>query len=141
MLNLNSLMAAGGGRVEGALVEAALVCSMLIWKGKGLGAKGEEILLSGLPGMLLFIILWYSECQEGKRGGEGVGFWVWIIKLSRSYTSMAEQLGKTGRELNATFLPASLLRKTENKLASSLASKCKSPPRQTNLKRPPATPS
>ncbi len=36
---------------------------------------------------------------------------------------MAEQLNKTGRELNATFLPGSLLRKTENKLLSSLSPK------------------
>jgi hypothetical protein len=37
---------------------------------------------------------------------------------------MTEQLNKTGRELNATFLPTSLLRKTENKLLNSLTSKC-----------------
>jgi hypothetical protein len=37
---------------------------------------------------------------------------------------MTEQLAKTGKDLNATFLPASLLRKNENKLATSLTSKC-----------------
>lgn len=37
---------------------------------------------------------------------------------------MADQLNKTGRELNATFVPGSLLRKTENKLINTLSSKC-----------------
>lgn len=37
---------------------------------------------------------------------------------------MTSPLNATGRELNATFLPASLLRKTENKLLASFSSKC-----------------
>lgn len=54
---------------------------------------------------------------------------------------MTEEVASPGRTLNATFLPSTLLRKNENKLATSLTSKCKSPPTQINFKKPPAIPS
>jgi hypothetical protein len=52
---------------------------------------------------------------------------------------MAEPLGKTGKDLNATFLPSSLLRKNENKLATSLTSKCIFKNTKINFKKQPAT--
>lgn len=54
---------------------------------------------------------------------------------------MTEEIANPGKTLNATFLPVSLLRKSENKLATSLTSKCNSHLTQTNFKKPPATPS
>lgn len=47
-----------------------------------------------------------------------------INKLLKLYIWMTSPLNATGRELNATFLPASLLRKSENKLLASFSSKC-----------------
>jgi hypothetical protein len=37
---------------------------------------------------------------------------------------MSEKLSKTGRELNATFVPGSLIRKTDKKMSNTLISTC-----------------
>lgn len=54
---------------------------------------------------------------------------------------MTDQLSKTGRELNATFVPASLLRKTENKLINTLTSKRTGLSMKTIFKKRRETPS
>ena len=48
---------------------------------------------------------------------------------------MTETHSKTGRDLNATFLPGSLLRKSEKKLTQTLAQKCTVRWTQMNFKK------
>lgn len=62
-------------------------------------------------------------------------------KLLKLYICMTEQLSKTGRELNATFVPGSLLRKTDNKMSNTLISKCTPQRMQMIFKRLWETPS
>ena len=48
---------------------------------------------------------------------------------------MSEPAGNIGKDLNTTFLPQALLRKTDNKANSTLAHKCNSVLMQTNFKK------
>lgn len=55
----------------------------------------------------------------------------------RSYKTMTEPVTNLGKDLNTTFLPQALLRKTDNKANSTLTNKCKCYYMQTNFKKHP----
>ena len=54
---------------------------------------------------------------------------------------MTEPTNNLGKDLNTTFLPQALLRKTDNKSNTTLNNKCTIPYIQTHFKKHPATPS